>query len=215
VSSPGDSEDRQGKPFVGPAGRPLDAALGDAGIPRERAYLTNAVRPAPGRQRDGGRLAVAGFTLAWFTSAWRVNRCYDPHTPASPGLLKTAGPRSPLRTGSATRSPAGTSKAADPVHLTPRRRRQLCAASAALRRPAGGLGPAIPLDAGQQRHDVRQAEEGTRSDQAGGAGGSAAAAAAAASTAVLRCSRCRTRPVDWYHWVMMMTARATSTAVPP
>jgi uracil-DNA glycosylase len=42
--TPGDAEDKQGKPFVGPAGRLLDHALLDSGIDRERAYLTNAVK---------------------------------------------------------------------------------------------------------------------------------------------------------------------------
>jgi len=41
---PGDQEDRQGEPFVGPAGRLLDRALAEAGIDRSRAYLTNAVK---------------------------------------------------------------------------------------------------------------------------------------------------------------------------
>jgi DNA polymerase len=41
---PGDREDRSGEPFVGPAGRMLDTALGDAGIERETTYLTNAVK---------------------------------------------------------------------------------------------------------------------------------------------------------------------------
>ncbi|WP_439937477.1 UdgX family uracil-DNA binding protein [Nocardia sp. N13] len=41
---PGDREDEQGEPFVGPAGRLLDEALDAAGIPRESAYLTNAVK---------------------------------------------------------------------------------------------------------------------------------------------------------------------------
>ena len=41
---PGDQEDRDGHPFVGPAGRVLDRALGEAGILRERIYLTNAVK---------------------------------------------------------------------------------------------------------------------------------------------------------------------------
>jgi len=41
---PGDVEDRQGKPFVGPAGRLLDQMLAEAGIPRQRVYLTNAVK---------------------------------------------------------------------------------------------------------------------------------------------------------------------------
>jgi DNA polymerase len=41
---PGDREDREGRPFVGPAGRLLDEALAEAGIDRSRAYLTNAVK---------------------------------------------------------------------------------------------------------------------------------------------------------------------------
>ena len=41
---PGDQEDRQGEPFVGPAGALLDKALTDAGIPRNRVYVTNAVK---------------------------------------------------------------------------------------------------------------------------------------------------------------------------
>jgi uracil-DNA glycosylase family protein len=41
---PGDQEDRAGHPFVGPAGRLLDAALLEAGIDRSDVYLTNAVK---------------------------------------------------------------------------------------------------------------------------------------------------------------------------
>jgi DNA polymerase len=41
---PGDQEDLQGEPFVGPAGRLLDSALEKAGIDRSKAYLTNAVK---------------------------------------------------------------------------------------------------------------------------------------------------------------------------
>jgi len=41
---PGDQEDRQGQPFVGPAGAVLDKALADAGIRRADVYLTNAVK---------------------------------------------------------------------------------------------------------------------------------------------------------------------------
>jgi uracil-DNA glycosylase len=41
---PGDREDREGKPFVGPAGRVLDEALDAAGIDRKDAYVTNAVK---------------------------------------------------------------------------------------------------------------------------------------------------------------------------
>jgi uracil-DNA glycosylase family protein len=41
---PGDREDREGHPFVGPAGRRLDRALDAAGIDRRTAYVTNAVK---------------------------------------------------------------------------------------------------------------------------------------------------------------------------
>jgi DNA polymerase len=41
---PGDQEDRAGEPFVGPAGRVLDEALDAAGIDRNDAYVTNAVK---------------------------------------------------------------------------------------------------------------------------------------------------------------------------
>jgi uracil-DNA glycosylase family protein len=41
---PGDQEDLQGKPFVGPAGSLLRRALEEAGIAPERAYATNAVK---------------------------------------------------------------------------------------------------------------------------------------------------------------------------
>jgi uracil-DNA glycosylase family protein len=41
---PGDQEDIQGHPFVGPAGRILDDALAKAGIRREHTYVTNAVK---------------------------------------------------------------------------------------------------------------------------------------------------------------------------
>lgn len=41
---PGDEEDRAGRPFVGPAGRLLDRALGEAGLDRREIYVTNAVK---------------------------------------------------------------------------------------------------------------------------------------------------------------------------
>jgi uracil-DNA glycosylase len=41
---PGDREDLEGRPFVGPAGKLLDQALEQAGIPRGQAYVTNAVK---------------------------------------------------------------------------------------------------------------------------------------------------------------------------
>ncbi|MFI9616082.1 UdgX family uracil-DNA binding protein [Streptomyces sp. NPDC052023] len=41
---PGDQEDRQGRPFVGPAGKLLDRALAEAGIDPGETYVTNAVK---------------------------------------------------------------------------------------------------------------------------------------------------------------------------
>src|SRR5436189_4462765 len=41
---PGDQEDQQGKPFVGPAGKLLDKALEEAGIDRSKVYVTNVVK---------------------------------------------------------------------------------------------------------------------------------------------------------------------------
>jgi uracil-DNA glycosylase family protein len=41
---PGNQEDLEGKPFVGPAGKLLDTALEEAGIDRTKVYVTNAVK---------------------------------------------------------------------------------------------------------------------------------------------------------------------------
>lgn len=53
---PGDREDIEGEPFVGPAGRVLDEAMAVAGLDRETAFLTNVVkhfrwRPSPNGKR--------------------------------------------------------------------------------------------------------------------------------------------------------------------
>ena len=53
---PGDQEDLQGKPFVGPAGRLLDEALQAAGIARHEVYLTNAVKHFKWEARGTRRL---------------------------------------------------------------------------------------------------------------------------------------------------------------
>ena len=53
---PGDVEDREGHPFVGPAGRILDAALKDAGIERAGVYVTNAVKHFKWEPRGKRRL---------------------------------------------------------------------------------------------------------------------------------------------------------------
>jgi uracil-DNA glycosylase len=53
---PGDREDREGEPFVGPAGRLLDRALEEAGIDRSETYVTNAVKHFKWRPRGKRRL---------------------------------------------------------------------------------------------------------------------------------------------------------------
>src|SRR5262249_36767156 len=71
---PGDKEDLEGHPFVGPAGRVLDESLEAAGIDRKDVYLTNAVKhfkwKARGKRRihdrpNGAEIAPGG---AWLTA---------------------------------------------------------------------------------------------------------------------------------------------------
>jgi DNA polymerase len=53
---PGDREDLEGRPFVGPAGQLLDRALSAAGVDRSKSYLTNAVKHFKYEQRGKRRL---------------------------------------------------------------------------------------------------------------------------------------------------------------
>jgi uracil-DNA glycosylase len=53
---PGDEEDRQGHPFVGPSGKLLDKALVEAGIDRSLVYVTNAVKHFKFEERGKRRL---------------------------------------------------------------------------------------------------------------------------------------------------------------
>src|ERR1700730_5293930 len=65
---PGDKEDIAGKPFVGPAGRVLDEALADAGIPRDEAFVTNAVKHFKHEMRGKRRLHKR-------PNAYEIERC--------------------------------------------------------------------------------------------------------------------------------------------
>ena len=73
---PGDREDIEGRPFVGPAGRVLDRALEEVGIDRDLVYVTNVVKhfkwrpaasgastrsPTPRRSGPAGR----GWSPSW------------------------------------------------------------------------------------------------------------------------------------------------------
>jgi uracil-DNA glycosylase len=53
---PGDQEDLEGRPFVGPAGKLLDRALEEAGIDRNRVYVTNVVKHFKWRPRGKRRI---------------------------------------------------------------------------------------------------------------------------------------------------------------
>ncbi len=53
---PGDVEDREGEPFVGPAGRLLDEALEAAGIDRSTVYVTNVVKHFKWSERGKRRI---------------------------------------------------------------------------------------------------------------------------------------------------------------
>jgi DNA polymerase len=78
---PGNEEDLQGKPFVGPAGVLLDAAFREAGLQRSMLYLTNVVKhfkfrqPVPGKkkrihQKPNAREVRA--CLPWFDAEWKA-----------------------------------------------------------------------------------------------------------------------------------------------
>jgi uracil-DNA glycosylase family protein len=53
---PGDEEDLRGHPFIGPAGRLLDAAIEEAGLARRSVYITNAVKHFKWESRGKRRL---------------------------------------------------------------------------------------------------------------------------------------------------------------
>jgi DNA polymerase len=53
---PGDEEDRQGRPFVGPAGEVLNSALREAGLNRPDLYVTNAVKAFRFEERGKRRI---------------------------------------------------------------------------------------------------------------------------------------------------------------
>jgi DNA polymerase len=65
---PGDKEDLAGQPFVGPAGRILDQALEQAGIPRGDAFVTNAVKHFKHEMRGKRRLHKR-------PNAYEIDRC--------------------------------------------------------------------------------------------------------------------------------------------
>ncbi|MFD8011700.1 UdgX family uracil-DNA binding protein [Streptomyces sp. NPDC058955] len=87
---PGDQEDREGAPFVGPAGRLLFRALAEAGIDEDDLYVTNAVKHFKFTREETGRRRIHKApslreTLAcrpWLLAELRL---------VSPGLVVTLG----------------------------------------------------------------------------------------------------------------------------
>lgn len=95
---PGDREDREGKPFVGPAGKLLDRALEEAGIDAGSAYVTNAVKHFKWRPQGKRRLHQT-------PRAGEVEAC----KPWLEAELATVKPRALVALGAtATRSVFGT-----------------------------------------------------------------------------------------------------------
>ena len=110
---PGDREDREGLPFVGPAGRVLDEALERAGIDRAAAYVTNSVKHFKWEPRGKRRihakpnwselaacrpwldaeLAVVKPRVLVCLGATRPSRCSDAPS-ASPGNAGSGSSRS-------------------------------------------------------------------------------------------------------------------------
>lgn len=62
--APGASEDEQGRPFVGRAGKLLDEVLEAAGLAREDVYITNVVKARPPKNRDP-RAGEVAHHLPW------------------------------------------------------------------------------------------------------------------------------------------------------
>jgi uracil-DNA glycosylase family protein len=55
---PGDVEDREGRPFVGPAGNLLRELIAEAGVPEETMYLTNAVKHFKWKPASSGKRRI-------------------------------------------------------------------------------------------------------------------------------------------------------------
>jgi uracil-DNA glycosylase len=62
--APGATEDREGRPFCGRAGQLLDELLAEAGLARERVYITNVVKARPPGNRDP-RAAEVAHWMPW------------------------------------------------------------------------------------------------------------------------------------------------------
>ncbi|MGE0524959.1 MAG: UdgX family uracil-DNA binding protein [Variibacter sp.] len=71
---PGDREDLEGRPFVGPAGRLFDRALAEAGVDRAQVYVTNAVKHFKFEPRGKRRLHKKPNTSEIDACRWWLDR---------------------------------------------------------------------------------------------------------------------------------------------
>ena len=109
---PGDQEDIAGKPFVGPAGRLFDAVLGEAGVDRSVAYVTNAVKHFKFEPRGRRRIHAKPNTGEVHACRWWLDRELDLIKPdlavalgatAAQSLLGNAVPVTKMRGNIVTR----------------------------------------------------------------------------------------------------------------
>ena len=104
---PGDREDLEGHPFVGPAGGVLDRGLERAGIARDDVYLTNAVKHFRYKLRGKRRIHQT-------PDRWQVTACL-PWLAAEMAVVKPARAGLPGRHRS-----AGAARCAHPDRARPR-----------------------------------------------------------------------------------------------
>ncbi|MEL4374977.1 UdgX family uracil-DNA binding protein [Brucella cytisi] len=77
AEQPGDKEDIEGRPLIGPAGQLFDTCLSEVGIKRERCYITNAVKHFRHTQRGKRRLHRRPSTSHIEACRWWLQREID------------------------------------------------------------------------------------------------------------------------------------------
>lgn len=91
---PGDQEDRQGRPFVGPAGQLLDRCLAEAGIDRRHTYVTNAVKHFKFVARGPRRIHASPAPAEISACRWWLDREIELVDPALVLMLGASAARS-------------------------------------------------------------------------------------------------------------------------
>ncbi len=135
---PGDQEDLQGRPFVGPAGQLLDRALEEAGIDRASVYLTNAVKHFKFVRRGTRRIHESPTAGEVKHYRWWLERELDLVRPASSWRwARRPRWRSPARRcpSAATAGPSASARGRATSPSTPPR----CCASPIRRRGRRGF----------------------------------------------------------------------------